>query len=298
MTDQSKIPIPNPQFPHRPPLVPQPVPHRPGQLPLSASCSAPAALSAGGHTNPKRQRGSPRSPRHPTFPPRPKPSSTSSWPARRASSTCSTTSRSSTKLEGKPIPPEVIGGQRYAFIRPDAAVLGPRFKFAKHGQCGAELSEMLPHLAKVVDDIAHRQDRPHRSVQPRPGADLLQHGLPASRAGRAWARGCCTASAPRRRTCRRSSSCPPAAASAAARPTGRAAFCRRVYTGVRLRNQGDPILNVTSPRRRRRAAPARHARPRRPAQPPAARSGRRSGDRHAHRRRTKWPSACRPARRS
>src|SRR2546421_384556 len=55
--------------------------------------------------------------------------------------------------EGKPIPPEVIGGQRYAFIRPDAAVLGPRFKFARHGRCGAELSEMLPYLAQVVDDI-------------------------------------------------------------------------------------------------------------------------------------------------
>ncbi|HEY0073905.1 MAG TPA: DUF1501 domain-containing protein [Abditibacteriaceae bacterium] len=57
------------------------------------------------------------------------------------------------KLEGKPLPPSVIGGQRYAFIRPDAAVLGPRFKFAKHGQSGAEISEMLPHLSKIVDDI-------------------------------------------------------------------------------------------------------------------------------------------------
>ena len=37
------------------------------------------------------------------------------------------------RLEGKPLPPSVIGGQRYAFIRPDAAVLGPRFKFARHG---------------------------------------------------------------------------------------------------------------------------------------------------------------------
>src|SRR5204862_5425062 len=59
-----------------------------------------------------------------------------------------------TKLEGKPLPPEVIRGQRYAFIRPDAAVLGPRFRFAKHGQSAAELSEMLPRLATVVDDIA------------------------------------------------------------------------------------------------------------------------------------------------
>src|SRR5436189_3057216 len=58
-----------------------------------------------------------------------------------------------TKLAGQPLPASVIGGQRYAFIRPDAAVLGPQFKFAKHGQCGAELSEMLPHLAEIVDDI-------------------------------------------------------------------------------------------------------------------------------------------------
>src|SRR5437879_9786622 len=44
------------------------------------------------------------------------------------------------KYQGKPIPPEVIKGQRYAFIRPDAACLGPQYKFQKHGQCGAEIS--------------------------------------------------------------------------------------------------------------------------------------------------------------
>jgi len=58
------------------------------------------------------------------------------------------------ELEGKPIPPSIIKGQRYAFIQPDAAVLGPRFRFAKHGESGAELSEALPHLAKVVDELA------------------------------------------------------------------------------------------------------------------------------------------------
>ncbi len=94
-----------------------------------------------------------------------------------------------TKLEGKPLPPSVIGGQRYAFIRPDAAVLGPRFKFARYGQSGAELSEMLPHLAKVVDEICHHQVGPHRPVQPRAGPDLLQHRASRSRAGPAWARG-------------------------------------------------------------------------------------------------------------
>src|SRR4051812_28391248 len=57
------------------------------------------------------------------------------------------------KHEGKPIPPEIIRGQRYAFIRADANVLGPRFKFKKCGQSGAEIAEVMPHLAKVVDDI-------------------------------------------------------------------------------------------------------------------------------------------------
>src|SRR6059058_387601 len=58
------------------------------------------------------------------------------------------------KYNGKPLPPEIVMGQKYAFIRPDAALYATEFKFAKHGKCDAELSEALPHLAEVVDDIA------------------------------------------------------------------------------------------------------------------------------------------------
>ncbi len=58
------------------------------------------------------------------------------------------------KLDGQPVPAEVVKDQRYAFIRPDAGLMASRFKFARHGQSGAELSEMLPHLAKIVDEIA------------------------------------------------------------------------------------------------------------------------------------------------
>lgn len=32
-------------------------------------------------------------------------------------------------------------------------LLGTKWKFQKHGQCGTELSELLPHTAKIVDDI-------------------------------------------------------------------------------------------------------------------------------------------------
>src|SRR5438477_1583634 len=58
------------------------------------------------------------------------------------------------KYDGKLPPPELLKGYRAAFIRPDATFLGPKFKFARHGKCGIELSELLPYLAGCADDIA------------------------------------------------------------------------------------------------------------------------------------------------
>jgi hypothetical protein len=58
------------------------------------------------------------------------------------------------KWDGKLPPAELLKGYRAAFINPNSKLLGPKFKFARHGQCGAELSELLPHLATVVDEIA------------------------------------------------------------------------------------------------------------------------------------------------
>ncbi len=92
------------------------------------------------------------------------------------------------KLEGKPLPPSVIGDQRLAFIRSDAAVLGPRFKFNKHGQSGAELSEMLPHLAKVADDICIIRSCKTDQFNHAPRRSFLTR-VSRSRAGRAWGRG-------------------------------------------------------------------------------------------------------------
>ncbi len=58
------------------------------------------------------------------------------------------------QLEGKPLPPSIVGDQRYAFIRPDAGLLGPRFAFRRHGESGAELSTALPYTAAIADQIA------------------------------------------------------------------------------------------------------------------------------------------------
>jgi len=80
------------------------------------------------------------------------------------------------KYNGKPLPPEVIMGQKYAFIRPDAALFATEFKFARHGKCDAELSEALPHLAEVVDDIAIVKSMTTDAFNHAPGQVLMQTG--------------------------------------------------------------------------------------------------------------------------
>ncbi len=57
------------------------------------------------------------------------------------------------KWDGKLPPAELLKGYRSAFINPNSKLLGPKFKFARHGQSGAEFSELLPHTAKIADDI-------------------------------------------------------------------------------------------------------------------------------------------------
>jgi uncharacterized protein DUF1501 len=80
------------------------------------------------------------------------------------------------KYNGRPIPPEVVMGQKYAFIKPDAALYATEFKFAKHGQCGAELSEAVPHLAEVVDDLAIIKSMTTDAFNHAPGQVLMQTG--------------------------------------------------------------------------------------------------------------------------
>jgi hypothetical protein len=60
-------------------------------------------------------------------------------------------------LHGKPIPDEFIKGKRFAFMDTFAKevpkLLGTRRNFARHGGSGTYVSDCLPHMAKVVDDI-------------------------------------------------------------------------------------------------------------------------------------------------
>lgn len=57
------------------------------------------------------------------------------------------------ELDGQVVPPSYTKNKRFAFIKGDAKLLGTRRKFDQHGQCGAEISELLPGLASVADDV-------------------------------------------------------------------------------------------------------------------------------------------------
>ena len=58
------------------------------------------------------------------------------------------------RLDGSLPPPELLEGYRAAFINPNSKLLGPKYKFARHGECGADISELLPHTAGIVDESA------------------------------------------------------------------------------------------------------------------------------------------------
>ncbi|HET6246785.1 MAG TPA: DUF1501 domain-containing protein [Tepidisphaeraceae bacterium] len=150
------------------------------------------------------------------------------------------------KYEGKPIPPSIIGGQRYAFIRSDANVLGPRFKFQKYGQCGVELANILPHLGSVADDVCfirsvHTDQFNHAPAQIFFNTGFAQPGRPSIGSWVTYGLGATSQDLP----------------AFVVMSTGQgisggtanwsSGFLPTIYAGVRLRNGGDPILDLTNP---------------------------------------------------
>jgi uncharacterized protein (DUF1501 family) len=150
------------------------------------------------------------------------------------------------ELEGKPIPPEVIAGQRYAFIQPNAAVLSPRFKFARHGQSGAEISEVLPHLASVADDLAivksvHTDQFNHSPAQIFVNTGSPLPGRPSMGSWLSYGIGSDAKDLPAFVVLKSGGNLSGGAA------MWSAGFLPGEYQGVPFRTNGDPILHVANP---------------------------------------------------
>src|SRR6266511_4201271 len=150
------------------------------------------------------------------------------------------------KYNGQPVPKEVVMGQKYAFIKPDAALFASEFKYARHGRCGAELSEALPHLAEVVDDIAIVKSMTTDAFNHAPGQVLMQTG--SSQFGRpclgswvVYGLGSDSANLPGFVVLNSAGGVSGGAAlyGSGFRPT--------IYQGVPFRKTGDPVLFLSNP---------------------------------------------------
>ncbi len=77
------------------------------------------------------------------------------------------------KWHGKPYPG---GNLEVHFDKQMGNVLGSPFLFSKHGQCGMELCELLPHTAKIVDDITMVRSMNTESVDHESALRLIHTG--------------------------------------------------------------------------------------------------------------------------
>jgi hypothetical protein len=150
------------------------------------------------------------------------------------------------KLEGQPLPKSIIGDQRYAFIQPDAAVMGPQFEFRKCGESGAVLGSPLQHLAKVADEICFIKSVTtdqfnHAPAQIFFNTGFSQPGRPSLGSWALYGLGSESRDLPAF-----------VVMSTGAGISGGSSlwssgFLPTTYTGVRFRNGREPILNVATP---------------------------------------------------
>src|SRR3954449_7225535 len=152
------------------------------------------------------------------------------------------------KFDGTLPPAELLKGYRAAFINPNSKLLGPKFKFARHGQCGAELSELLPHLAEVVDDIAIVKSMVTDAFNHAPGQILMntgssQFGRPSIGSWVTYGLGSESQNLPGFIVFSSGKKGPSGGNS-----NWGSGFLPTVYQGVQFRSSGDPVLYLSNPR--------------------------------------------------
>lgn len=150
------------------------------------------------------------------------------------------------KRNGQLPPPSLLDGYRAAFIDPKSALLGGKFPFKKFGKCGMELSEVLPHLGEIADEICLIRSMQTDAVNHAPGQILMntgsqQFGRPSFGSWTLYGLGS------------ESSNLPGFVVLTSAKGTSGGAsnygagFLPTVYGGVPFRSTGDPVLYLSNP---------------------------------------------------
>lgn len=151
------------------------------------------------------------------------------------------------KWSGKLPPAEMLKGYRAAFISPDATLLGPKFQFSRHGQSGVELSELLPHLGSVADDLCvvksmHTDAFNHAPAQIFMNTGSQQFGRPSLGAWTTYGLGAETSDLPSYVVFSTGSKGPSGGSS-----NWGSGFLPTPHAGTVFRTGGDPVLFLGNP---------------------------------------------------
>jgi len=95
------------------------------------------------------------------------------------------------KYNGKEIPKDVLGNQRLTGMsggQGEFPLAGSHFKFNQYGQSGAWVSELMPHLSEIVDDLCFVKSMYTEAINHDPAATFIQTGsqLPGRPSLGAW----------------------------------------------------------------------------------------------------------------
>jgi hypothetical protein len=151
------------------------------------------------------------------------------------------------KRNGELPPAELLENYRAAFIHPNSALLGTKYDFSQHGKSGIEISNLLPHISKHVDDLCFLRSMQTDAVNHAPAQIMLSTGH--SEFGRP-----CLGSWTLYGLGSESEDLPGYVVLNSAKGTSGGAsnygcgFLPSVYGGVPFRNKGDPILYLSNPK--------------------------------------------------
>ncbi len=148
---------------------------------------------------------------------------------------------------GKPLPKSLTEKVRFAFIKKESAILmGSPRKFTKHGECGMELSDLLPHLGTCANDIAlvrsmHTDAFNHHPAQLMMSSGVPRFGNPSMGSWLTYGLGS------------ESENLPGYVVLSAGRGSSggvsnwSSGFLPSTYEGVVFRGEGEPVLNLNNP---------------------------------------------------
>ncbi len=150
-------------------------------------------------------------------------------------------------LTGQTLPESLTKKERFSFLKPnEAKLMASRYAFRRYGECGMELSELLPHIGSRADDIAlirsmHTEEFDHAPAEIFFSTGVDTPGRPGVGAWVSYGLGSESKSLP----------------SYVVLVTGRAPVARSLnwgsgflpqkHAGVLFRGQGEPVLNLANP---------------------------------------------------